>query len=78
MDFEEKFIERYEELVVKNNYLKDKVVNLTRELEDKSRSVSILSNTTKCFNDFVDNEEIRVEYEAFKDKWLAQEEQKNG
>jgi len=78
MDFEEKFIERYEELVVKNNYLKDKVVNLTRELEDKSRSVSILSKTTKCFNDFVDNEEIRVEYETFKDKWLAQEEQKNG
>lgn len=76
MDFEEKFIERYEELVVKNNYLKDKVVNLTRELEDKSRSVSILSKTTKCFNDFVDNEEIRVEYETFKDKWLAQEEEK--
>ena len=76
MDFEEKFIERYEELVVKNNYLKDKIVNLTRELEDKSRSVSILSKTTKCFNDFVDNEEIRVEYEAFKDKWLAQEENK--
>lgn len=76
MDFEEKFIERYEELVVKNNYLKDKVVNLTRELEDKSRSVSILSKTTKCFNDFVDNEEIRVEYETFKDKWLAQEENK--
>ena len=78
MDFEEKFIERYEELVVKNNYLKDKVVNLTRELEEKSRSVTVLSRTTKCFNDFIDNEEIRVEYDTFKDKWLAQEENKNG
>lgn len=78
MEFEEMFFERYEELAVKVNYLKDKVVNLSRELEEKSRCVNVLAKTTRCYADFIENQEIRCDYETFKDKWLAQEEEKNG
>ena len=75
MDFDEKFMERYEELAVSVNYLKDKVVNLTRAVEEKQRYNDILSKTTRCFNDFIDSSDLRCDYEKFKDKWLAQEEQ---
>lgn len=76
MDFTESFLERYEELAVSVNYLKDKVTNLTRTLEEKDRHNTILAKTTRCFNDFIDNSDLRCDYERFKDKWLAQEESK--
>lgn len=76
MDFEEKFLERYEKLSVDLQFYKDKVYNLTNELQEKSRAVEVLAKTTRCYNDFIDNQELRCDYESFKDKWLAKEESK--
>jgi Mg2+ and Co2+ transporter CorA len=49
-----------------------------KKIEELSRTVSILQRTLKCHNDFIDEKELRKEYEEHQDKWIEQEEQKNG
>lgn len=70
--------EREDRYIKEKNELRIKVNNLTKEIEELSRTVSVLQRTLKCHNDFIDEKELRKEYEEHQDKWIEQEEQKNG
>jgi hypothetical protein len=70
--------EKYE-YKTKYEETKQKNAEQAKKIEDLSRTISILQRTLKCHNDFLDNGELREDYEKFQDKWLSeQEEQKNG
>lgn len=58
------------------NDLRQKNDEQAKKIEELSRTVSILQRTLKCHNDFIDDKELRKEYEEHQDKWIEQEEQK--
>ena len=59
--------EKYESAKEKNN-------EQAKEIEELSRTISILQKTLKCHNDFLDNGELREDYEKFQDKWTSEQE----
>lgn len=68
--------EREDRYIKEKNELRIKINNLTKEIEELSRTVSVLQRTLKCHNDFIDEKELRKEYEEHQDEWIEQEEQK--
>lgn len=76
------FLDRYEIIVAEkiamqgenlNHISKEKALSL--QIEELSRTVSVLQKTLKCHNDFLDNGELREDFEKFKDKWIEEENQ---
>ncbi len=74
------FLDRYEIIVAEkiamqgenlNHISKEKALSL--QIEELSRTVTVLQKTLKCHNDFLDNGELREDFEKFKDKWLEEE-----
>lgn len=74
------FLDRYEIIVAEkiamqgenlNHISKEKALSL--QIEELSRTVSVLQKTLKCHNDFLDNGELREDFEKFKDKWIEEE-----
>ena len=45
-----------------------------KKLEELSRTITILRKTLKCHNDFIDNGDLREDYEKFQDKWIDTQE----
>lgn len=79
----QEFLDRYEIIVAEkiamqgenlNHISKEKALSL--QIEELSRTVTVLQKTLKCHNDFLDNGELREDFEKFKDKWI--EEESNG
>ena len=79
----EELLDRYEIIVAEkiamqgenlNDISKEKALSL--QIEELSRTVTVLQKTLKCHNDFLDNGELREDFEKFKDKWI--EEENNG
>ena len=79
----QEFLDRYEIIVAEkiamqgenlNHISKEKALSL--QIEELSRTVTVLQKTLKCHNDFLDSGELREDFEKFKDKWI-EEEQKN-
>ena len=55
----------------------EKYSKVSKELEDLSRTVTILKKTVKSFNDFVDEKKLRGDYqEYFENVWLERKENK--
>lgn len=74
---EKELLDRYEKLIIERdsdnsdlNNLMSKNRALTTQLEELSRTVTILRKTMQCLNDFIDNSDLLTDYERFKDKWL--------
>lgn len=76
------FLDRYEIIVAEkiamqgenlNHISKEKALSL--QIEELSRTVTVLQKTLKCHNDFLDNGELREDFEKFKDKWIEEENQ---
>ena len=59
------------------NKFREKNDAQAKEIEELSRTISVLRDTLKCHNDFLDNGELREDYEKFQDKWLANKEENN-
>lgn len=70
--------DREDRYIKEKNELRIKVNNLTKEIEELSRTVSVLQRTLKCHNDYLDDKGVRNDYETFQNKWVETEEQKNG
>lgn len=78
----EEFLNRYEIIVAEKiaiqndkDYLMNKETALAKQLEELSRTVTVLRKTLKCHNDFLDSGELREDYEKFKDKWIEEQEE---
>ena len=76
----EEFLDRYEIIVAEkiamqgenlNHISKEKALSL--QIEELSRTVTVLQKTLKCHNDFLDSGELREDFEKFKDKWIEEE-----
>ena len=76
------FLDRYEIIVAEkiamqgenlNHISKEKALSL--QIEELSRTVTVLQKTLKCHNDFLDSGELREDFEKFKDKWIEEENQ---
>lgn len=74
------FLDRYEIIVAEkiamqgenlNHISKEKALSL--QIEELSRTVTVLQKTLKCHNDFLDSGELREDFEKFKDKWIEEE-----
>lgn len=79
----EEILNRYEIIVAEKIAMQnesyrhiDKEVALTNQLEELSRTITILRKTLKCHDDFLDDGDLRADYEKFKDKWIAEQEEK--
>lgn len=80
----EELLNRYEVIVAEKLAMQNENFNhiskekaLSAQLEELSRTVTILTNTLKSHNDFLDEMDLREDYEKFKDKWIAEQEEKN-
>ncbi|MBP5422771.1 MAG: hypothetical protein J6Y78_10060 [Paludibacteraceae bacterium] len=60
--------------IKQNRENRAKIEDLTKEIGDLSRTISVLKDTLKCHNDFLDNGELREDYDKFQDKWLSEKE----
>lgn len=77
MDVVEELLNRYEIIVAekvamqneKNRHL-SKAEALTKQLEELSREVTILKRTIECHDLFLCENELKEDYEKFKDRWL--------
>ena len=76
----EELLDRYEIIVAEkiamqgenlNHISKEKALSL--QIEELSRTVTVLQKTLKCHNDFLDSGELREDFEKFKDKWIEEE-----
>lgn len=67
---------REDRYIKEKNELRIKVNNLTKEIEELSRTVSVLQRTLKCHNDYLDDKGVRNDYETFQNKWVETEENK--
>lgn len=73
----EELLNRYEIMVEekiamqfeKNRHI-SKEEALVRQLEELSREVTILKRTIECHDSFLCENELKDDYEKFKDKWL--------
>ena len=73
----EELLNRYEIMVEekiamqfeKNRHI-SKEEALVRQLEELSREVTILKRTIECHDLFICENELKDDYEKFKDKWL--------
>ena len=79
----EEILNRYEVIVAEKLAMQNENFNhiskekaLSAQLEELSRTVTILTKTLKSHNDFLDEMDLREDYEKFKDKWIAEQEEK--
>ena len=79
----DEILNRYEVIVAEKLAMQNENFNhiskekaLSTQLEELSRTVTILTKTLKSHNDFLDEMELREDYEKFKDKWIAEQEEK--
>lgn len=79
-DVFEGLLDRYEiitidraELRKEREYYRDKYTTLTKELEELSRTVSVLKKTLTCHEDYLKETELYNDFDRFKDKWLEGE-----
>lgn len=56
------------------NKFREKNDAQVKEIEELSRTISVLKDTLKCHNDFLDGGELREDYDKFQDKWLSEKE----
>lgn len=80
-DLFEGLLDRYEiitieraELRKEKEYYRDKYNTLSKELEELSRTVSVLKKTIVCHEDYLKETELYNDFDRFKDKWLEGEE----
>lgn len=66
--------DREDRYIKEKNDLRNKNTEQAKEIEDLSRTISVLQKTLKCHNDFLDNGELREDYEKFQDKWTSEQE----
>ena len=76
----EELLNRYEIIVADKIAIQNENLNhiskekaLTIQLEDLSRTVTILKKTIECHEDFLCEMDLRNDYETFKNKWLEKE-----
>ena len=77
MDVVEELLNRYEIIVAEKiamQYDKNRHISkeeaLTKQLEELSREVTILKRTIECHDLFLCENELKEDYEKFKDRWL--------
>lgn len=80
-DLFEGLLDRYEiitieraELQKEKEYYRDKYNTLSKELEELSRTISVLKKTIVCHEDYLKETELFNDFDRFKDKWLEGEE----
>lgn len=52
--------------------LKFKISALTRQIEELSRTTTVLRNSNQCLYDFIDSMEMSEDFEKFKDNWIGE------